>query len=271
MTGPHREPPSVKSASRILDILELLATNAAPLRASEIAKRLGVPKSSAHMLLATLERRGYVVDRSDRRFTLHPALGAPGGTWVGGFRGSLLRVARPVMQRLVASTGESSLLGCLRADFAFEYVEKVVTPQPLRVDVDLGIPRPLHSTSTGQIFLAFSPPDLMHRLLDKLGTELSASERSTLLTNVAQVRARGYAMVSDAKSSYAFGVAAPIRDGRGDIVAALNVFAPSARFHPASDKVIREVVLAAAEITQELASYGIASERTSAAQVVEDA
>jgi IclR family pca regulon transcriptional regulator len=165
------------------------------------------------------------------------------------------------MQRLVASTGESALLGCLREDCAFEYVEKVVTPQPLRVDVDLGIPRPLHSTSTGQVLLAFSPPDLMRSLLDKPGNGLGAGERAALLTTIAQVRARGYAMVSDAKSSYAFGVAAPIRDGRGDLVAALNVTAPSARFHQASEKVTREVVLAAAAITQELAGYGMVLER----------
>ena len=252
---PERTPGAVKSAARVLDILELLAVASTPLGVSEVARRLGMPKSSAHMLLATLEQRGYVIDHPDRRFALHPAFISPGSTWVGGFSGPLLRIARSVMHRLVAATGESALLARLREDLSIEYIEKVVSPQPVRVDVELGVPRPVDSTSSGQVLLAFASAESGDRLLAHAFAGLDPKRRQILVETLAQVRVRGFAMVSHASSTYSFGVAAPIRDGTGNVVAALNVTAPSARFHQASDRVTREVVLCAATISRELSGY----------------
>jgi DNA-binding IclR family transcriptional regulator len=81
---------------------------------------------------------------------------------------------------------------------------------------------------------------------------MTVEEVATLQETLQQVRNRGFATVSDAHSAYAYGAAAPIRDVRGVVIAAINVTAPSARFHPASDQVVKEVVRAAASISNEL-------------------
>lgn len=246
---------AVKSAVRVLDILELLAVVKLPLGVSEVARRLEMPKSSAHMLLATLEARGYVISDPLRRFTLHPLMSGGPRTWVGGLKGPLLRVARPLMEQLVQRTGESALLGHLHDAHSLEYIEKVVTSDALRVDPELGVPRPLHSTSTGQVLLAHAEENTVQACLTRLQETIGHADVQALRQTLAQVRARGFAMVSDPGSGYAFGVAAPIRDGSGEVVAALNVSAPAARFHASSEQVIRDLVAAASAISDRLARY----------------
>jgi DNA-binding IclR family transcriptional regulator len=254
----HSPTAAVKSAVRVLDILELLAVVKQPLGVSEVGRRLEMPKSSAHMLLATLEARGYVISDPMRRFTLHPLISGGPRTWVGGFKGPLLRVARQVMEQLVQRTGESALLGHLRDGHSLEYIDKVVSSDALRVDPELGVPRPLDSTSTGQVLLAHAPETLVMACLERLQQTVGATGVQSLRQTLSQVRARGFAMVSDPGSGYAFGVAAPIRDGSGEVVAALNVSAPTARFHASSDQVIRDLVAAASAISDRLARYASA-------------
>lgn len=246
---------AVKSAVRVLDILELLAVVRQPLGVSEVGRRLEMPKSSAHMLLATLEARGYVISDPMRRFTLHPLISGGPRTWVGGFKGPLLRVARPLMEQLVQRTGESALLGHLRDAHSIEYIHKVVSSDALRVDPELGQPRPLHSTSTGQVLLAHARDPMRQACLAGLQATLDRAGLKALQLTLDQVRARGFAMISDPGSGYAFGVAAPIRDGSGEVVAALNVSAPAARFHASSERVIRDLVAAASAISDSLARY----------------
>src|SRR3990170_2281344 len=107
-------PAPVKSAIRVLDMLEMLSTAAGQLGVSDIARRLGIPKSSTSMLLATLETRGYVIGDDTRRFRLNPAYCQDRRSWVGGARAALLRGARPLLQQLARETGESAFLAVAR-------------------------------------------------------------------------------------------------------------------------------------------------------------
>ena len=73
--------PLVKSASRVLDLIEILALTPRALGVTELSQRLGIPKSSTSMLLATLEARGYVMVDPARRFRLADELRG-GGDYV---------------------------------------------------------------------------------------------------------------------------------------------------------------------------------------------
>lgn len=243
---------AVKSAARVLDILELMAGAPMPLGVSEIARRLGMPKSSTHLLLSTLAARGYLVADLERRFALNPLMVGAQRAWVGGFIRPMLRVARPLMRELSDRTGESALLGRMRDPHTLEYIEKAVSRDPLRVDPELGVPRPLHSTSTGQVLLAYAPESTLQACLAGLAATLDAQAVETLEQTLATVRTQGFAMISDPASTYAFGVAVPIRDASGEVVAALNVSAPAARFHAAREHVIRELVSVASSINEHL-------------------
>ena len=91
----------VKSAVRVLDLLELLSGTSDALTVSEVARRLQWPKSSTQALLLTLVARGYLV-RQDAAYQLPAELR---GGWVGGLQARLLGLARPIMEAMAKELG----------------------------------------------------------------------------------------------------------------------------------------------------------------------
>jgi DNA-binding IclR family transcriptional regulator len=256
MTARAPKRPGVKSALRALDVLEILAAAPTGFGASEIARRLGIPKSSASMLLLTLEGRGYVTDQGDRRFALHSSLGGGSRSWVGGLRARLVHLAQPALDRLAETTGETSLLGVPSDARRIEYAAKAVSRKDLRVDVDLADPRPIHSTSAGLAILAHQPAKAIERYLG--GPPLARMTRYTicdpdkLRRELVAIRKRGYCVLHQAHALDDSGVAAPIFDADGAVVGALNVSGPTARFRRAYVRVAAEVVREARGITRQL-------------------
>src|SRR5258708_39307974 len=86
---------SVKSAARVLDILELLFRSEEPMALKSLVSILALPKSSAHALLRTLQSRGYVERDAADRYALNESLRQSSG-WIGGPRAPLAAAARPV-------------------------------------------------------------------------------------------------------------------------------------------------------------------------------
>ena len=86
---------NVKSAARVLDILELLARSEAPMALKDLVSILALPKSSAHALLRTLQARGYVERDAADRYALSASLRQSSG-WIGGPEAHLAAMARPV-------------------------------------------------------------------------------------------------------------------------------------------------------------------------------
>ncbi len=246
---------AVKSAGRVLDVLELLARTSGQVRSTDISEGLGIPKSSTHMLLATLVSRGYVVSGPDRRFALHPSFDAGEASWIGGQLAGLLRSARPAARRLVAASGETALLAVMREQ-KLEYIEKNVSSQEVRCDVPLGALRPLHSTSPGLVLLAHLPDQKLDQYLASAPlerfTEHTLCDVRRLRQELAAIRKRGYCAASDTNSRGASGIAAPIRDFNGNVIAALSIACPTARFEAIRGLATSEVVREARAISDAL-------------------
>lgn len=238
---------TVKSAARVLDVLELLAGLPHGIRVNELGRTLGMPKSSASALLATLAVRGYV-EPSGEGYRLADAY--RDGGWVGGTTGALARAARPVMERLVAHTGESAFLGVATPSFEVRYIAKIVSANPLRYDVELESLRPAHSTSIGQVLLASLPRDALDEYFAthdlRASTGRLVSERSVRRALNA-ARENGYVTIADSHVLGTSGAAAPVVSG-ARTVAALAIIAPTARFEAARARVIPAVVAAARDL-----------------------
>lgn len=243
----------VKSAARVLDILELLAVAPVPLGISEITRRLGMAKSSAFALLATLEGRGYVERRDGKKYALSPALSET-SNWVGGLGGLLLRLARPEMRALVVRTRESSFLGILTKDFRVQYIAKAISPQEIRYDADISKICPPHCTSIGLTLLAYQPRINVERsvLQEPLHafTSKTITDPRVLLDELAKIKLNGYAMTVDAHYVGATGVAMPIFDSHSKVLAALNVSAPTSRFDAECETLKLELSKAVANISR---------------------
>lgn len=238
----------VKSAGRILDVLELLTGMPQGVRVNQLARTLAIPKSSASALLGTLALRGYV-EPNGEGYRL--AGGYRAGGWVGGITGMLVRSGHPIMDKLVADTGESAYLGIATATFEIRYVAKVVSANPLRYDVELESLRPAHSTSIGQVLLASLPPDALdeyirHHDLKRPEGRPPISERA-LRRVLAQARADGYVTIADSHVAGTSGAAAPVAAG-DRTVAGLAIIAPTPRFDAARNRIVPRVVAAAREL-----------------------
>ena len=250
---------SVKSARRVLDLLEMLAATSQALGVSDVARKMGIPKSSAHMLLLTLEERNYVVDDGARRFRLNPMF-SNNRSWVGGFRSVLLEVSRKIMNQLVSKLGETCFLAVLRESDEIEYIEKVLSPSEVRCDSELFVPRAIHSNSPGLVLMAYQSTEEITRYLAtadfaaRTGKTLTA--RSAVAQEIALTRRRGYATTSDTNTVGVSGVSAPVFGPHGQIVAALNISVPTSRYGKALKYLVADIVAGAHKLGAELSLLG---------------
>ncbi len=222
---------------------------------TDLAKKLGLGKSSVYRLLATLARRGYVEKNSQsERYRLTYRLFAVGSPAADRF--GLREVAQPVMQRLAAETGETVNLGVLDGTRVVN-LHRVESRHLLRMHLDVGGGAPAHATALGKVLLAaLEPGEVARRLRDRRLERLTPrtiGDRRTLGTALARVREQGFAIDDEECSVGLRCVAAPILDHRGSVVAALSVSGPSPRLpDQLLSRMPESVRSAAREISQRL-------------------
>jgi IclR family acetate operon transcriptional repressor len=244
----------VKSASRVLDMLELLSVTEKPVGVSDVARRLRLPKSSAQALLRTLLGRGYLV-RSELGYQLSPLVG--NGGWIGGTVARLGQLAKTVMERAAEATGESAFLGVLTHDWHVQYVSKAVSKRnEVRYDADLEYLRPAYCTSLGLAIIAHRPQEDIERFLRHGGFERVTPQTITdprALRRALQRAGRdGYAENRDARVTGASGVSAPVFGPDGGAIAGINLAAPSWRYSKSRPLLMASVISSARELTQAL-------------------
>lgn len=250
---------TVKSATRVLDLLELFSTVTEALGVSDVAKRLELPKSSAQALLLTLQSRGYLV-RQGEGYLLPSELR---GGWVGGSCSRLLALAAPVMKRMAQESGESAFVGVMTGSGKVRYMAKEVSPKEVRYDASLAHLRPAYCTSIGLVILAHSAESQVARCL-RPGqllpvTSHTETDPGKIQALLRQARTDGYVEVRDANVEGASGVSAPIFDSRGEVIAGLNLGAPTSRYERTRADLIRIVCREAALLTASLRSPAAAA------------
>jgi IclR family KDG regulon transcriptional repressor len=251
---PRRPPYTAPAVEGALSILETLSTGH-EMGVSDLAKKLGLGKSSVYRLLATLVRRGYVqkspqTDRYQLTYRLF-AVGSPAADRFG-----LREVATLVMQRLAAETGETVNLGVLDGARVVN-LHKVESRHPLRLYLQLEGGAPAHATALGKVLLAALEPEevarrLQGRRLDRL-TSRTIGDRRSLWRALAKVGEQGFAIDDEECSLGLRCVAAPILDHRRAVVAAVSISGPSQRLPvPVLSRLAENVQVAAREISERL-------------------
>ncbi len=225
-----------KSSFQVLDrtfsILELFGEERPEWTTTEVARALGLPVPTAHRILVALARRGYVSQHDEtKRFRLGIAalqLGDRARAVV-----DLRSVALPSLRRLSRDTGETSLLTVLtpRRDRGV-CLERVETPQPLRLSVTPGRQLPLHAGASQKALMAFMEPDALDRALGKPLEHLchnTITDPGLLRDELVKIRQLGWTSSLEETNVGVWGLAVPILDGRGVVVCAIGIAGPSAR------------------------------------------
>jgi len=184
--------PMVERAFKLLD---LLATSDVGYSLSELARLLGMSKSSVHSLLKTLESGGVVEVDRDRRYALGPRLYNLTQSYIR--RSGLRRYALPAMRRLAALTGGTVFLGQIEPD-GVRITERVEEPgerSVLRVSARRGALIPLLAGAIGRVVLASWPPVRREKYLRGQTlprfTERSMTDREAYLAAVEETAHTG--------------------------------------------------------------------------------
>lgn len=217
------------TVEKALQLIEALARSGEPVGVSQLGRELDINKSTVFRLLDTLCRHGYArQDEASGRYALSMKLWELG---VGVVRGLNVRtLARPVLESEAAATGEGTLLGVVEGAQAL-IIDKVDSSQSLQIFSPLGARVSLANSSLGRALLAFQPAALVAEVIARFEpvTPHGIQTREELAADLESVRQEGCARSTDEWQIGVAGVAAPIRDAAGAVVAAICITGPSSR------------------------------------------
>jgi IclR family transcriptional regulator, pca regulon regulatory protein len=216
-------PDFIEALARGLDVVRAFRPRQPVMSLAAVAGATGLARPTARRILLTLSDLGYV-RQAEGGFELTPRVLDLGMCYV--LSRGLWDIARPHMRALVAQTGESSSIAQLDGS-DIVYVARVAVPKIITLAVTIGTRFPAMPTSLGKVLLAHLPPAETEGVLaEPSRSGISASWRPDLAERtaaLAQVRARGWALTDQHLAPGIRSVAAPLRDGAGQVIAALNV------------------------------------------------
>ena len=219
----------VQSVDRAVAILEILARDGEA-GVTEVARELGVHKSTASRLLAALDRRDLVAQDTARgKFRLGVGIVRLAGA--ASARLDVVQESRPVCRALAQEVGETVNLAILSGRDAL-YLDQVAGPAALSPHNWAGRRIPLHATSDGKVLLAWMPgAELADCLAPPLArfTERTITDAASFPGLLATVRRQGYATAVEELEAGLTAIAAPVRNAEGTVIASVSASGPSFR------------------------------------------
>jgi IclR family KDG regulon transcriptional repressor len=225
---------SIQTVSNALRLLEIFSEHD-ELGVSELSRRLGLHKNNIFRLLATLEQSGYIEQsNSTERYRLGAACLELGHAYSRSR--SLMRRARPILEDLCETTGETVHLAVLK-DFEVVHLDAEQSRQMLLTGTRLGHRLPVHATALGKVLLGCADDSLRDHYDRSLGagttlesrTPSTIADRHKLFEHLHTVSVEGYAVDLEECEVGLCCAAAPVRDASGNVVAALSASGPAAR------------------------------------------
>lgn len=222
-------PTGAQAIDRASALLVSVMESTTPVFLTQLALAHGLAKSTTSRMLSALERQGLVARDQDGAFV-------PGATLLRFARTravetDLIAMYRPLLERLASVTGETANLA-IHSGEAVESLDQADGQYLLGTRNWVGSRIPLHCSALGKILLAFEvapiPPGRLERR-----TPATIANRADLLTELAAVRRRGFAVIKDELEEGLTAIAAPIRDQSGTVIAAVSITGPSSRLTPA--------------------------------------
>jgi DNA-binding IclR family transcriptional regulator len=252
-----RDSAGVQSVDRALSVLKLLARHG-ELGVSELAAELGVHRSTAFRLVATLENHD-LVHQNDERGRYRLGVGVLRLAGATTARLDVVQEGRPVGTRLAAEVGETVNIAILDRDEAL-YLDQMAGTSALQAHNWTGRRIALHATSNGKVLLAHAPDGRFEEVTaGRLArfTDRTVTHAARLREELDAVLERGYATAIDELEVGLTAVAAPVYGADGTVVASLSASGPT--FRLATERlpaVAEQVMVAAAEISSRLGWYG---------------
>jgi DNA-binding IclR family transcriptional regulator len=267
MRAQGRRTYNITALQRGLRLLSLFAASEKGLSATEVAKLSALPASTVHRFLANLESAGFLNCDGNGTYQMGIACVSLGQAARGQL--DIRRVSLPHLQELNRRTRETVHLTVRHALFAV-YVEKLDSPEPLRIHSRIGAAVPLYCTAVGKVLLAYMPEAELEKILDQLEmkrlTENTVGNLQELQTQLQRVRRNGYACDLEEHEAHIRCIAAPVWDHTGSVNASLSVTGPAVRMSSARLRQIAPLILEIGrKISEELGYQSLKKSRSRAA------
>lgn len=234
----RRNPP--RTAVGVLDrcVTVLGAVESGARSFTDVVERTGLARPTAHRLIQGLEDHGFLVHVGGLGYVLGPRLLGLAASAMNDL--PLRDLARPVLERLARSTGESAQLFVRDRDTRV-CIDTVESDSELRTIVEVGSALPLTKGSAGKVFLAWTGDHDRTRLI---GT---ADDPARLEQQVATTRRRGWADSVAERARGVASVSAPVFGPDGSLLSAVSVSGPTSRLGQLRAKRYAPAVLEAAK------------------------
>jgi IclR family pca regulon transcriptional regulator len=215
----------LKSLARGLSVLHCFTPEQPSLPLKDIAELLDIPKGSAFRITSTLQRLGYLhQDPASKQYRLGVAVLGLGQTCLAGLVWP--DVALPYLEELAQETRQSASMAILD-ETSIIYVARASTRRVMSSNLHVGSHLPIHCTSMGKALLAHLGEPERTALLDGLEltsyTQHTITDAARLESELESIRLRGYAISDQELELTLCSAAAPVRNGAGQVVAAINV------------------------------------------------
>ena len=241
----------VQSLTRGLSLLEALARAEGGLTLTDLAQRVTLAPSTAHRLLATLEKMGYVYQGGELgRWYIGLQAFTVGSSFLANR--DFVAQSHPYMRRLMEQSGETANLGILDGTEAV-FIDQVQCREMMRTIVRLGSRVPLHASGVGKAIFAALPDEQIDAILKVKGlpriTGNTITSPETMWAAIRVIRQRGWSFDDEEHALGTRCVAAPIYDEHAEVLGAISLAGPSSRL---PDERIRQLGPVVAHTAEEL-------------------
>lgn len=221
---------NITALQRGLYLLQLFSQSERGLSAKRVGQLSGLPVSTVHRFLVNLERAGFLNCSGEGVYYLGVACFAIGQAALGQL--DIRRLSLPYLQELNRQTRETIHL-TVRHGLSAVYVEKLDSPEQLRIHSRIGAAVPLYCTAVGKVMLAYLAEEEREKLLPQLEirrfTPNTVGSLQQLQTELYRVRKNGYACDLEEHELHIRCIAAPIWDHTSCVHASLSITAPMVR------------------------------------------
>lgn len=239
----------VKSATRVMQILELVGRARDGLKHLDIAKALKIPKGSLTFLLSDLVGGEFLtIDKSDKRYRIGPKILSLAGRYLADL--DIIKASQPYIRKVIAATNESCGLA-VRMGFKVMIVWREQTLEPLKWDLKIGDLYPMHASSHGKAILAFLDEDEIDHYLSSPDfvaiTDKTITDADILRRELREIKDGAIAYSREENFQGITSMGAPIFNNLGQAIASLGIPVPSQRFTEEKEKVIGKALSTSAK------------------------
>jgi IclR family acetate operon transcriptional repressor len=230
VTNTEKRSYNITALQRGLKLLSLFAGPDTTYSATQLGKVSGLPASTLHRFLRNLQSAGFLSTDEAGNYHLGMACVSLGQAAIGQL--DVRRLSLPHLQELNHRTRETVHL-TVRIGLSAVYVEKLDSPEPLRIHSRIGAMVPLYCSAVGKVLLAYLPEAEQAKLFDQLEikrfTANTVGNLQELQTELRKVRKTGYACDLEEHEIHIRCIAAPIWDHGGNVNASLSITGPAFR------------------------------------------